>query len=111
MMPNKTIYVADADVPVFEKAQALAGGNLSAAIAQAIRHFVVTADVESGEGEHVGEVVLTVSDEGIPMKKRFRGRLIAAQRVPTTTGERDLQYRVYQSDKGKFVVWSSSAPD
>jgi len=39
-MPNRTIYVADADVPIFEKAQKLAGDNLSAAIAHALRSFV-----------------------------------------------------------------------
>jgi EXLDI family protein len=110
MMPNKTIYVADADAPLFAKAQALAGGNLSAAIAQAIRQYVATADVESSEGAP-GEVVLTVTEDGIPTKKRFRGHLIATQRVPTATGERDLQYRVYQSEKGKFVVWSRSGPN
>ena len=40
IMPNRTIYVADADVPIFEKAQKLAGDNLSAAIAHALRSFV-----------------------------------------------------------------------
>ncbi len=40
MMPNRTIYVADSDLPVFEKAQQLAGDNLSATIAQALRRFV-----------------------------------------------------------------------
>src|SRR5690348_14808983 len=39
MMPNKTIYVADSDLPLYEQAQAMAGGNLSAAIAQALRRF------------------------------------------------------------------------
>jgi len=109
MMPNKTIYVADADAPLFEKAQALAGGNLSAAIAQAIRQFVATVAVESDE--HAGEVILTLSEEGIPIKKRFRGRLIAEQRIQTSTGERELHYRIYQSEKGKYVVWSRSAPN
>jgi hypothetical protein len=33
-MPNRTIYVADADLPIFEKAQELAGENLSATIAE-----------------------------------------------------------------------------
>ena len=31
-VPNKTIYVSDGDLPLFERAQELAGGNLSAAI-------------------------------------------------------------------------------
>ena len=45
-MPNRTIYVADVDLPIFEKAQKLAGDNLSAAIAQALHYFV-----EKGRGQ------------------------------------------------------------
>jgi len=36
VMPNKTIYVSDNDLPLFERAPSLAGGNLSAAITQAV---------------------------------------------------------------------------
>ena len=32
-VPNKTIYVSDGDLPLYQRAQELAGGNLSAAIA------------------------------------------------------------------------------
>ena len=39
-MPKRTIYVADADVPIFDKAQQLAGGNLSGAITEALRNFI-----------------------------------------------------------------------
>ena len=34
-MPNKTIYVADGDLPLFDRAQELTGGNLSATITRA----------------------------------------------------------------------------
>src|SRR5258708_38696707 len=44
VMPTKTIYVADADLPTFERAQALAGDNLSATIVQALRRFVQAHD-------------------------------------------------------------------
>ena len=44
-MPNKTIYVSDGDLKLFQRAQELAGGNLSAAISKALRRFV---DVEEG---------------------------------------------------------------
>ena len=44
-MPNKTIYVSDGDLPVFQRAQELADGNLSQAISRALRRFV---DVEEG---------------------------------------------------------------
>ena len=38
-MPNKTIYVADADLPLFERAASIAGG-LSPAVTAAIKLYV-----------------------------------------------------------------------
>ena len=38
-MPNKTIYVSDDDLPLYKKAQELAG-NLSSAISIALRKYV-----------------------------------------------------------------------
>ena len=34
-VPNKTIYVADTDLPLFQRAQELTGDNLSATIVRA----------------------------------------------------------------------------
>ena len=34
-VPNKTIYVSDGDLPLYQRAQELAGGNLSSAISRA----------------------------------------------------------------------------
>ena len=104
MMPNKTIYVADAELPLYEKAQALAGGNLSAAIATALKRFV------SESGEESGEIVVTVTEEGAQAKKRFRGQLIVEQRVRTPDGAQTVSYRVYRTEKGRYAVWSKTGP-
>lgn len=42
-MPNKTIYVRDEDLPIFERAAAISG-SLSAAIAEALREWVEKAE-------------------------------------------------------------------
>ena len=47
-VPNKTIYVSDGDLPIYQRAQELAGDNLSAAIAAALRQFV---ELEEGRRE------------------------------------------------------------
>ena len=48
-VPNKTIYVSDDDLPLYEQAQQMAGGNLSAAIARALRQYVTREeDREAG---------------------------------------------------------------
>ena len=105
MMANKTIYVADADLPLYEKAQALAGGNLSAAIATALKRYV------SESGEESGEIVVTVTEDGAPVKKRFRGQLIVEQRVRTPDSAQTVSYRLYRTEKGRYAVWSRSAPN
>jgi EXLDI family protein len=52
-MPNKTIYVSDDDLPLFRKAQDIAGGNLSAAILAAIPRYV---EAEEGRQEGYEEI-------------------------------------------------------
>jgi EXLDI family protein len=73
MMPNKTIYVADADLPVFERAQELAGENLSSTIVQALRNFVQAYETRAAGFR---DVVVKVGSE-IYTRKQFRGRLLA----------------------------------
>ena len=41
IMPNRTIYVAGVDLPIFEKAQKLAGDNLSAAIPEELYESIM----------------------------------------------------------------------
>lgn len=104
-MPNKTIYVTDADLPVFEKAQALAGGNLSAAIAQAIHRYVADAPPEPGI------VTVVVSEGSNTAQKRFEGQFLAQHKVLTPDGTRAVTYRVYRTAKGRYAVWSRTAPN
>ena len=39
-MPNKTIYVSEDDLPLFERAQELSGANLSSAIIKALKRYI-----------------------------------------------------------------------
>jgi hypothetical protein len=48
VVPNKTIYVSDGDLPLYQRAQELAGDNLSAAIAAALRRYVDVEDLLLG---------------------------------------------------------------
>src|ERR1700730_16544772 len=106
-MPNRTIYVADSDVSLFERAQTLAGGNLSAAIAEAIRRFVEAREKKvSGFEEitvEVGKLVHT--------HKRFQGRLLARAHIFEENEMRQLSYSVYLTPKGNLVVYSRNTPN
>jgi len=106
-MPNRTIYVADADVPVFEKAQELAGENLSATIAQALRRFVENEEAKIGGFEEVTVKVGHITQT----YKRFRGRLLAKGRVREQNETRRVVYQVYQTTKGKLALYVRNMPD
>jgi EXLDI family protein len=106
-MPNRTIYVADADLPTFEKAQELAGENLSATIAQALRRFVEAQEAKTSGFEEITIKVGKIAHS----YKRFQGRLLAKGRVREQNETRRIVYEVYQTAKGKLAVYVRSAPN
>lgn len=97
-MPNKTIYVSDDDLPLYERAQEIAGGKLSAAIAAALKRYVDLADALD---EGYDEVTVKVGPGG-GRKVRFVGVLLAEW--SRSTSSRVEQYRVYRGRTGKYVV-------
>ena len=107
LMPNRTIYIADADVPLYEKAQKLAGDNLSAAIAHALRVFV-----EREEARQSGYEDITIKvGKGHPyIQQQFRGRLLAKRHVKLANEMRILIMNVYQTAKGHFAVYTRNQP-
>jgi len=107
IMPNRTIYVADADVPIFEKAQELAGENLSATIAGALRRFVEAEEARASGFEEITVKVGKIAHS----YKRFRGRLLAKGRVFEQNDTRRIVYEVYQTVKGKLALYVRSAPN
>lgn len=104
-MPNKTIYVSDGDLKLYQRAQELAGGNLSAAIAKALRRYV---DLEEGLREGFEDVVVRVG-LGAGKKVRFTG-LLVGEWVDSRTKTAD-HYRVWRGRKGKYVVHLERSAD
>ena len=100
-MPNKTIYVSDSDLPVFQRAQELVGGNLSAAISQALHRLV---EVEEGRLEGFEEITVRVGVR--PGKlQRFQGVLLADwNRTAGGLSAGQERFRVYRTRAGKFAV-------
>ena len=107
-MPNRTIYIADADVPLFEKAQKLAGDNLSAAIAHALRTFVEREEARQSGYEDISVKV----GQGHPyLQQQFRGRLLAKRHLKMGNEARILTMNVYQTAKGRFAVYTRNQPN
>ncbi|GEM_PF-609104 len=128
MMANKTIYVADADLPLYEQAQALAGGNLSSAIATALRQFVERAQREGaididvdipmasgdeGQADQSGfaPIVVKVGQGGAYTLQRFYGRLLGKQHMRQPGQNSIVFYRVYQTKKGALALHVVNSPD
>lgn len=104
-MPNKTIYVSDGDLPLFERAQKLAGDNLSAAISAALRRYVNDADARQ---EGFDEITVRIG-AGKGRKVRFAGILIGEW--VNSSLNRVESFRVYRSRTGKFVLFVERGPD
>ncbi|GGK53169.1 EXLDI protein [Nocardia camponoti] len=102
-MPNKTIYVADDDLPVFQRAQELVGGNLSSTVVTALRHLI---NAEEGRLAGFDEVVLQVGRDGV-RQVRFDGVLLGEWR--DVGNEKVIEQRVYRSRKGKIVLHTHTA--
>ncbi|MEU4605092.1 EXLDI protein [Kribbella sp. NPDC023972] len=96
-MPNKTIYVSDDDLPLYKRAQELAG-NLSSAISLALRKYV---ELEEGRLEGYDEITVRVG-RGAGRKQRFSGVLLAEGGRSSKSGYE--AFKVYRSRTGKFVL-------
>jgi EXLDI family protein len=103
-MPNKTIYVSDDDLKLFQRAQELAG-SLSAAIVTALRRYV---DTEEGRLEGYDEITVKVGP-GPGRKQRFLGVLLGEW--GRTVNNRTEIFKVYRSRTGKFVVHTERSAD
>ena len=104
-MPNKTIYVSDGDLPIYQRAQELAGGNLSSAITTALRRYV---DLEEGRVAGFKEITVRVGPKG-DRKQRFNGVLLGEW--GNSTNNREEMYRVYGTRTGKFVLHVQRSPE
>lgn len=104
-MPNKTIYVSDDDMPLYKRAQELAGGSLSAAIGAALKRYV---ELHEAVDEGYEEITVRVG-VGVGQKKRFSGVLLG-EWGRSQGGDVEV-YRVYRSRSGKFVVHTTRTQD
>ena len=117
-MPTKTIYVSDSDVPIFDKAQQMAGGNLSSAIAQALRQFVEDDEMDEQGFEEVTVEVGKVSRVGTRFirearfEKRFMGKLVISLETKSDSDyPRSEAYEVYRTPRGRFALYSRNEPN
>lgn len=107
-MPNKTIYVADDDLPLFERAQELAGANLSSAIVRALRRFI---EIEEARQRGFEEITVIVNGEGAHRRKRFLGQRLVRWLQPTATGKGTEILSVYRTAGQRYALHTHSIPN
>jgi EXLDI family protein len=107
-MPNKTIYVSDSDLPIYNRAQELAGGNLSKAISMALRRYV---DAEEGRLEGFKEITVHVGPGTGRNRQRQRFTGVKLGEWVWSNEKKAEIYRVYRARSGKFVVHVEKSPD
>ncbi|MGV3488485.1 MAG: EXLDI protein [Tuberibacillus sp.] len=106
-MPNKTIYVTDSDLPIFERAQELAGNNLSATIAEALKRFI---KVEEAKQIGFEEITIKLGEEGTYQNKRFIGKELARTQVIGETGTIKVLI-VYETAKHRYALYTKEISD
>lgn len=97
-MPNKTIYVADDDLPLLQRAQELTGSTLSAAIVTALRRLVA---VEEAKQSGFDEITVKVGI-GRAEVKRFLGTALGEWTSSTADGTET--YSLFRTSKGRLAV-------
>lgn len=106
-VPNKTIYVSDGDIPLYQRAQELAGGNLSAAIAKALRRYVDTAE---GLREGYEEITVRVGIGGGRSGRKVRFTAVLVGEWADTIDNRAERYRVFRGRTNKYVLHIERQP-
>lgn len=107
-MPNKTIYVSDDDLRLFERAQELAGANLSAAIVRALRRFI---EVEEASQRGLDEITVIVNTEGAHRRKRFLGQRLVRWLQPTSDDEGTSIFSIYRTARGRYALHTRTIAD
>jgi EXLDI family protein len=107
-MPNKTIYVADDDLPIFERAQELSGDKLSAVIVRALRRFIELEEARKGGIE---EFTVRVGKNGDHQLKRFKGMHLVRWVQANSKGKGTKIINVYHTAKKQFALHSRVIKD
>lgn len=102
-VPNKTIYVSDSDLPLFERAQELSAGNLSGAIAQAVREYVNAA--EQVIRRQYRPVTVHVGPAGSRRRQRFTAVLLAEWSHAAGSAGPVEAFSAYRTARERYAVY------
>ena len=100
-MPNKTIYVSDNDVALFEGAKTIAGEALSSVIARALREYVSRYEKKE---KNMKEISVNVGSHNSLREQRFIGVEIGKWSGLSDDKTWLMNAEIYQTQKGNWAV-------
>jgi len=104
-MPNKTIYVSEKDLHLYDRAQELVGGNLSAAISEALRAYVEGESEDQVEFEkEPHEIIVRVGRKGSKWRQKFVGRKLIKWGEGSKAELKHQAFHLYLTQKGQFAI-------
>jgi hypothetical protein len=110
---NKTVYLRDSEVPIWEKARELSGDKLSPIIVSALRQFVKEKDAQPNGYERILLQFNDALDHNLPKKKAFYGRwLIDLSKPLQLPDEQNYEFDIYsvaETARGGVVVYKHTA--
>ena len=102
-MANKTIYIADEDLVIFQKAQEVAGESISKVIAKALRQYVNEKDLEGTDLKECEALSGYHGKEQNVEKARFIGKMLSEIMVEDKDGFK-FTYTLYFTRKANFLL-------
>jgi hypothetical protein len=111
---NKTVYLRDEEVPIWERARELSGDKLSPVIIGALRRYIAEREAEDKSFERIVVQFHDVRDHSLPKAKAFYGKWIIGPGEDYSNEEFDEEgfrrcFAVAVTAKGAAVVWCWTA--
>ena len=109
---NKTIYLRDEEVPIWERARELANDKLSPIIVSALKRFVADKEAQGKGFERIEISYKDSQDHGLPKIKAFHGKWIYDLQNPYASDpfsgltNAARHYSVAETTKGNFVFFT-----
>ena len=111
---NKTIYVRDEDVAIWDRAKELAGDKLAPVIMQGLRVFVAQKEAEQRGFERIEVQFRDARSNELPVAKAFIGRWMFPRDKPFVVPDQDGSgivesgtcHAIAQTAKSRFAVLS-----
>jgi EXLDI family protein len=100
-MPNKTIYVSEADLRLFDQAKELAGEALSSVISRALREYVAR---NQKKAQGMKDISIMIGKAHAESEKRFVGQIVGSWQGFSTDKQWWMKATIYRTQKGNWAV-------